>query len=392
MGKTNYDVIESLPHHSNTPLLHNSITSLSLHHFRNYDSLRIEINKPLIVLTGRNGAGKTNILEALSLLTPGRGLRRARLSEIDNLLHQKPWAIVAQAYGRKNEVQIGTGRMEEEGVDKRLIKIDGKPQPQAQLASHLAMLWLTPQMEQLFLEGASAGRKFLDRLVYSFDPEHAARVSAYEHVMRERNKLLEIGNADSTWLDSLEQKMAENAAAIAYARLDTIANLNHTIDASRLSFPKAQLSVEGFAENRLQHGEPAVSVEQEMQEMWATERMKDAAAGRTLQGAHRSELRVFHVEKQLPAERCSTGEQKALLLSIVLAQTRTTALKKGLVPVLLFDEILAHLDTIRRLELFEEICQIGAQTWMTGTDANLFSDLKGKMQLFQVENGKATAT
>jgi DNA replication and repair protein RecF len=364
-----------------------SISSLSLHHFRNYEAARIEPEAPIVVLSGRNGAGKTNILEAISLLTPGRGLRKAKLSELDFLSSQQSWAISAHINGIQGAAQIGTGHTEEEGIDKRLVKIDGKIAPQTHVGKHLSMLWLTPQMEQLFLEGASAGRRFLDRLVYTFDTEHATRINAYEQVMRERNKLLETGSSDDFWLDTLEQKMAENAAVIAASRLSAIDNLNHTMQQSTLSFPKAQLAAEGFIENRLQAGEPSLQAERALRQTLAAGRARDAAAGRTLEGAHRSELRVFHVEKQMPAEGCSTGEQKALLLSIVLSQARTTALKKGLVPVLLFDEVAAHLDGIRRLELFEEICQIGAQTWMTGTDENLFSDLKGKATFFQVENG-----
>lgn len=379
-------MLEALKLSSHNDVL--SITSLSLHHFRNYDVARIEPEKKLVVLTGRNGAGKTNILEALSLLTPGRGLRKAKLSELDCMTLQEPWVIAAHINGMQGPAQIGTGRAEEEGVDKRLVKIDGKVTPQTHLGKHLSMLWLTPQMEQLFLEGASAGRKFLDRLVYTFDPEHATRVNAYELVMRDRNKLLETGGADSYWLESLEQKMAEYAAAIAVARLTAIDNLNHTMQQSALSFPKAQLAVEGFMENRFHAGESSLAAETALRETLAAGRARDAAVGRALEGTHRSELRVFHVEKQMPAESCSTGEQKALLLSIVLSQARTTALKKGLVPVLLFDEIAAHLDSIRRLELFEEICEIGAQTWMTGADPNLFLDLKGKATFLHVENGK----
>jgi DNA replication and repair protein RecF len=364
------------------------VHSLSLHHFRNYQSLRIEPGHGSVVLSGRNGVGKTNILEALSLLTPGRGLRRAKLLELDNLKHRHPWAVAAHISGMQGEAQIGTGRVEEEGVDKRLVKIDGKPVPQTHLGKHLSMLWLTPQMEQLFLEGASSGRKFLDRLVYSFDADHASRVSEYEYAMRERNKLLEIGSGDAAWLDSLEQQMAEGAVAIAAARLLTIDGINRTIQTSKLSFPKAHLTAEGFMETRLNNGESAIVVQHALQAALAEGRARDAAAGRTLLGPHRSELKVFQVEKEMAAENCSTGEQKALLLSIVLAQARTTAAKKGLVPVLLFDEIAAHLDAIRRLELFEEICQIGAQTWMTGTDPNLFLDLKEKAMFLQVENGR----
>jgi DNA replication and repair protein RecF len=367
-----------------------SVTSLSLHHFRNYDSCRLEVAPGPVVLTGRNGAGKTNILEALSLLTPGRGLRRARLSELDNnQTSGQPWAVAASIMGMQGEAKIGTGRdpANPDQPDKRITKIDGKEVPQAELARHMAMIWLTPQMEQLFNEGTSAARKFLDRLTYSFDPEHASRVNEYEYAMRERNRLLLGGSCDPAWLDALEQTMAETGAAVAQARLVTCANINHAVAVSTLSFPKAHIAVHGWIEDRLQAGEAAVSVEEKFKEFMASRRALDGAAGRTLEGVHRSEMRVTHTAKSLPAEACSTGEQKAMLLSIVLAQGRAAMLWKGVIPVLLLDEVIAHLDPIRRLELFEEICQIGAQIWMTGTDPNPFSGLEGKAQFFQVDNG-----
>lgn len=377
------------PHHSNTPL---RVSSLSLHNFRNYETARIETDAQRVVLWGKNGAGKTNILEAISLLTPGRGLRRSKLSEMDNMAKTQPWAIAAHIAGMQGPAQLGTGRVEEEGADKRLVKIDEKTAPQAQLGTHLAILWLTPQMEKLFQDGVSASRKFLDRLVYSFDPEHASRVNEYDYAMRERNKLLQNKSGDRVWLDSLELSMSETATAIGQARLAAIDGMNKTMHASTLSFPKANLAVIGFTENNLQLGKPVGMVEKELKMALAKSRPQDAVAGRALLGAHRSQLRVKHVEKDMPAEACSTGEQKALLLSIVLSQARTTSAKKGIVPVLLLDEVAAHLDAIRRLELFEEICQIGAQTWMTGTDENLFADLKGKAHYFQVDNGNVSSS
>jgi DNA replication and repair protein RecF len=368
-----------------------SVTSLSLHHFRNYSEARLEVTPEPVVLTGKNGAGKTNILEALSLLTPGRGLRRARISEIDNYQSSgAPWTVAATVNGMQGEAKLGTGRdmANPDQPDKRITKVDGKEtRAQAELARHLAMIWLTPQMEQLFNEGTSAGRKFLDRLVYSFDAEHASRVNEYEYAMRERNRLLQTGGRDAIWLDALEQTMAETASAIGQARLHTASNINAAITASTLSFPKAQISVHGFVESRLLGGDPAVRVEDSLKETLAAGRVQDAAAGRALAGSHRSEMRVRHSEKGLSAESCSTGEQKALLLSIVLAQAKAAGAWKGTVPVILLDEVIAHLDTIRRLELFEEICQIGAQVWMTGTDEKLFADLKEKAQYFQVDNG-----
>lgn len=374
--------------------LHLSLLSLS--NFRNYTAGRIEVSPAPVVLTGSNGAGKTNILEAISLLTPGRGLRRAKLSELDNCREQGAvWAVAATAEGRQGEVRIGTGRDAEAGeeTDKRIIKIDGKvTRGQGELSRHLSMIWLTPQMEQLFQEGTSAGRKFLDRLVFSFDPEHAPRINEYEYAMRERNKLLQTGRADAYWLDTLENTMAANAAAIAQARLATCEHINYTIAASTLSFPKAWVEVRGVAEDLLKTGAASLAVENALKTTWAAGRQADAIAGRTLAGVHRSEWMVTHLSKAMPAQACSMGEQKALMLSVVLAQARAGAQWHGVVPLILLDEVAGHLDATRRLELFEEICQIGAQTWMTGTEVSLFAGLEGKAQFFQVEDGQIHST
>jgi len=294
-------------------------------------------------------------------------------------------------------VKIGTGRETDAPLsasplrgeeNKRIIKIDGKiVKSQAELARHLAVIWLTPQMEQLFHEGAGAGRKFLDRLVYSFDGGHASRVNEYEFAMRERNKLLATGQPDTAWLDALEQTMAETGTAIASARLVACEHINAAIQNSPLSFPKAHIDILGFFEDKLHAGESAIAVEEMARKALYTGRGQDAAAGRAHVGAHRSEMKVINIEKQILAEICSTGEQKALLLSIVLAQVRAGAKWHGVVPVLLLDEVAAHLDATRRLELFGEICQIGAQVWMTGTDAKLFEGMQEKAQFFRVEEG-----
>jgi len=374
-----------------------SIASLSLNHFRNYTHVRLETTGEPVVLTGRNGAGKTNILEAISLLTPGRGIRRAKISEIDNRNDAgQAWSVAANLTGMRGDIKVGTGRdpaNTNEINEKRIIRIDEKPaRNQAELARHFAIIWLTPQMEQLFQEGASAARKFLDRLVYSFDPEHAARINEYDFAMRERNKLLQYDRPDAVWMEALEQTMAETGAAIANARIHTVEHLNSAIQQSELSFPKAHIIITGMIEDLLKLGTPAVQIEEDFKSILKAGRRQDAAAGRTLSGVHRSEMRVNHVLKQMPAEVCSTGEQKALLLSMVLAQARAGAQWHGVVPVLLLDEVIAHLDATRRLELFEEICQIGAQTWMTGTDIAPFAELKGKAQYYQIDNGHVIAS
>jgi DNA replication and repair protein RecF len=293
------------------------------------------------------------------------------------------------------EIKIGTGRDPEggeDGADKRISKIDGKIiKGQAELSRHFSLVWLTPQMEQLFQESASTARKFFDRLVYSFNAEHASRVNEYEFAMRERNKLLQMDRYDPIWLDALEQTMAETGVAIAEARLSTCEHINQTIHDSQLSFPKAHIKILGILEQELLQGHSALSVEDGFKIILKENRPIDRGAGRTLKGPHRSEMEVIHIEKQMVANSCSTGEQKAMLLSIVLAQARSGARWHGLIPVLLLDEVIAHLDSVRRLELFEEICQIGAQTWMTGTDASLFAGLAGKAQYFQVDNGSLSA-
>jgi DNA replication and repair protein RecF len=365
-----------------------SVSTLSLHCFRNHTATRLETDARPVVLSGTNGAGKTSILEALSLLMPGRGLKRAPLSDISHADFQTPWAVAATVQGLQGEVMVGTA-LEPGQPERRLVKLDGRPgRSQAELARHVSLLWVTPQVEQLFHEGASAGRKFLDRLVYGFDAEHASRVNAYDYAMRERNRLLSEGCRDDAWLGAHEQTMAETASAIAAARLETAQNLNHAIAHSPLSFPKAQVGVSGTLEQWLVQGESAVAAEEKFRLQLAKTRTLDAAAGRALEGPHRSMLHVLHLGRARPAEACSTGEQKAVLLSMVLAQVRAQMLWKGVVPILLLDEVIAHLDTTRKLELFEEICQIGAQVWMTGTDVNFFAELGPRAQRFLVEEGK----
>ncbi len=362
-----------------------SVRTLALANFRNYTRARLELEPLPVILTGPNGAGKTSLLEAVSFLAPGRGLRRAKLAEVERI-GGGPWAVAATVETPAGEVAIGTGR-DDAGEDKRLVKIDGKPvRGHTELAQYVSMVWLTPQMDQLFTEGQSARRKFLDRLVYSFDPDHASRVNAYEYAMRERNRLLSMGRADPHWLSSLESKLAEQASAIALARLSTAAHLNEVMHASPLSFPKAELGLSGFAEDALSRGEPALHVEQALAEALEKARGADAQTGRTSIGTHRSELTVTHVGKNMEAALCSTGEQKALLLAMVLAEARAGQLWHGRVPVVLLDEVVAHLDAQKRSELFEEITALGAQVWMTGTDSSLFSGLENA-RFFRVSAG-----
>jgi len=359
-------------------LVRNCVDRITLSHFRNYHATQWQIAEGRsVALIGPNGAGKTNLLEAISLLTPGRGLRRATLSDMDNVQDHALWAVAAEVRGMQGETRIGTGRDPEAGEqgEKRVVRIDGKNvKGQGELARVFAALWITPQMDNLFLEGGTARRKFLDRLVYSFDAEHASRINAYDFVMRERNRLLAMGRSDPTWLSALEQKMAEQGVAIAVARAHAVEGLMHAMQYGSDAFPKAQVMLSGEVEKGLAEG-AALAAEESFRESLARSRPQDAQAGRTLTGIHRTQMEVMHVDKNMPAERCSTGEQKALLLSIILAQARAGASWHGRVPVLLLDEVSTHLDATRRAALYEALAGTGAQCWLTGTDRETFDGL-----------------
>lgn len=335
-----------------------------------------------MVLIGPNGAGKTNILEAISLLIPGRGLRRARLADLDaqHVSPAQPWAVAARLQGLQGEVTLGTGRVainqNDVESERRVVKFDGREaKSQHELSEHMALLWLTPQMDQMWAEGDSAKRRFLDRLTYAFDPAHATHVSRYEQAMRERNRLLQDMRADAHWLEALEQRMAETATAMTLSRLQTVESLRHVMQESTLSFPKAELALSGVLEESLLSGEAALSAEKTYAARLRQNRFQDTAAGRSLAGPHRSVLTIRYINKNMDAEFCSTGEQKALLLSLILAHARACARWKSITPVLLLDEVVAHLDQSRRQELFAELNDLAAQVWLTGTDAELFKGI-----------------
>lgn len=366
------------------------ISKLSLTQFRNYDSLTLQTEEKPIVLTGKNGAGKTNILEAISFLSPGRGLRSVKLQNVDRINEAGEnycWAVSATIQNNHNSTQIGTGRdplKNERG--KRIIRIDGTPiKNQAELAESLSVMWLTPQMDGLFIGAASDRRKFLDRLVYNFDPEHASRVYSYEYSMRERIKLLQ-NNGDNAWLNVLETKMAERAIAIAIARKEAVEVIQSFIHKTQSPFPKALIAIEGEVENMI-IDKPALMSEQEYARRLYNIRSQDAITGRTGFGIHKSDMQVIHAEKHMHAASCSTGEQKAMLLSIIMAEARAKAHYKQTLPILLLDEVVAHLDEHRREYLFEEFISLGTQVWMTGTDTTLFSPLKNKASFYTVHSG-----
>lgn len=368
----------------------NAITELELLQFRNYTHMHVVCGSACVVLTGHNGAGKTNILEAISLLAPGRGLRKAKLRDMAQASSPASgWVISARAQGNQGEVQLGTALDIDAAGDSRLVKCDGeKLKSHMGLAQHLSIIWQTPQMDGLFLGSGTERRTFLDRLVYNFDASHASRINQYDYAMRERNKLLATGSRDAQWLDVLESRMAEQAVAIAAARLELIGRLNQAILHSATSFPKAHLSMNGAAEIALQRGEAAIDVESGLGAEWRQLRSLDTAAGRTTKGIHRSEFCVLHLLKNTEAANCSTGEQKAMLLAILLAHARARQYWQGAAPILLLDEVVAHLDSTRRHELFNEIDAIGAQSWLTGTDAADFSGMAENACRIHVENAR----
>lgn len=370
-----------------------SITRLALHHFRNYTQLEFACPSQSVVLVGHNGAGKTNILEALSLLSPGRGLRKADYAELEQLQSPTPWAVAAELVDTTRQIthNIGTGRDPESKQDKRLVKLDGKRLGnQEKLAEILSISWLTPQMDYLLTEGKSDRRRFFDRLVYGFEPAHATHLNAYEKHMRNRNRMLGDGGGDKTWLSATEKNMAEIAVNIAYSRNLTLDRLNDSSMMTTTCFPRAQLAFEGAFEQALREQHSALEVEEMFRARWADERSRDGAAGRTLTGVHRSDLRVHHVEKNQDAALCSTGEQKALLLSMLMAHARARKQWHHASPILLLDEVVAHLDEVRRAALFDELESLGTQAWLTGTDVEMFSGMRGRASFWQVEQASVS--
>ncbi len=402
------------------------VTRLVLTNFRNYRSARLDLGPGLgsgpVVLTGPNGAGKTNLLEAMSFLSPGRGLRNARLSDIDwrdtasDELAEAPhlgWAVAATVETTRGPISIGTGRIGTQrpgehngehngardgaGGERRTVRIDGEPaRGQAALAERRGVLWLTPPMDRLFVEGPSGRRRLLDRLVLGLDSTHAARVARYEQAMRERSRLLRdggsgSGSADPGWLAALEEIMAAEGVAIAAARHDAVERLDRMCAEGENTFPRARLNLVGTLESWLETM-PALAVEERFRAALAHGRATDALSGGAGLGPHRSDLGVFHAEKNIAAHATSTGEQKALLIAIVFAQARLQRAVRGEPPLLLLDEVAAHLDAARRAALFEVLAGLDSQAWITGTDAAPFAPLRGAARFLAVCDGALAET
>lgn len=348
-----------------------------------------DIHAGLIVLTGPNGAGKTNILEAVSLLTPGRGIRAAANEDIQSKNAPDGWAIAASVETGGAVAQLGTGIGD---AGKRVVRINGvSGKPQMALADYLSCIWLTPQMDRIFLDSSGGRRRFLDKLVFAFDSGHAGRVTRYENAMASRSKLLREGKSDPVWLKSLEAQMAETGVAIAAARLDFIARLQRACDIAHEQeatfFPKAALSLSGTVEELLSKV-PAIEVEEMFFYQLSQSRSRDSETGGAATGPHKGDFLVRYRAKDMPADQCSTGEQKALLIGIILAHARLIRAERAAPPVLLLDEVAAHLDESRRGALFDLLADLGGQVWMTGTDQSLFSAAVNRAQFWSVSGGQ----
>jgi DNA replication and repair protein RecF len=371
------------------------IHRLTLTHFRNYRAASLETRGDMVVLVGPNGAGKTNCIEAISYLAPGRGLRRATLEDVADNQGDGSWAVSAEVEGALGLATLGTGidaPSDETPATSRRCRIDREPVGSATaFGDHLRMVWLTPSMDGLFLGAASERRRFFDRLVLAIDSQHSSRVSALDRSLRSRNRLLEVRNYDDHWCDAIERETAELAVAVAATRGQTVTRLAAMLRArgQASAFPSARIMLDGWMENAL-ITEPATSVEDRYREILRAGRARDAAAGRTLDGPHLTDLEVIYAPKNVPARDASTGEQKALLIGLVLAHANLVAEMTGITPLLLLDEVVAHLDPERRRTLFDELAKLGAQVWMTGADPLAFTDIGAIGEIFNVDAGQIT--
>jgi len=372
-----------------------AIHHLSLTNFRSYHAASFDVSGNLVLLVGPNGAGKTNLIEAISLLMPGRGLRRATFEEIafseGDGASDVSWALSAEIEGMLGLVTLGTG-IEPPTADvtpARKCRIDREPVTSAAaFADHLRVVWLTPAMDQLFSGPASERRRFLDRLVLAVDAEHPGRVNALERALRSRNRLLEEPRPDLHWLDAIEHETAELGVAVSALRAETVRRLQGALAARKDSvFPAAEIALDGWIE-RLLPDHPASEIEDRYRAVLRDNRSRDAAVGRTTDGPHLTDLAVTYAPKNIPASDASTGEQKALLIGLVLAHAGLIAEMTGSSPLLLLDEIVAHLDPARRSALYEALERLGAQVWMTGADPLAFAEIADRAEVFEISPGR----
>jgi len=365
-----------------------SVERILLTQFRSYANLVLEVDPGPIVLIGGNGVGKTNLLEALSLLAPGRGLRGVRVADMRRRgAEALAWGVAVELNTAEGSIQIGTGSSNK-AEGKREVRVQGvHSSSQDLLARALHVIWLTPQMDRIFIDSPGDRRRFFDRLVLGFDPSHSARLGAYQRTLGERARILRYRADDTGWLDALERTMSENAVAIAAARHEALWRLNTALDSPLGTlFPPAKLELVGVAEAWLQDM-PALEVEERLLKAFAVARVEDAEKGGSVVGPHRTDLSVRHVGKDISAEHCSTGEQKMLLVSIILAHAHAQSKLFGQTPLILLDEVMAHLDEMHRSALTEALCSLGSQVWMTGTSDELFSKFGSRARFLCVSDG-----
>jgi DNA replication and repair protein RecF len=368
-----------------------AVARLILQDFRSYETLDLPVEGRILALTGENGAGKTNVLEALSLFTPGRGLRRAELPDMARQGGAGGFAASITLAGDEARLGIGLSEPDHDGRRSRMARIDGASAGSAlAFSDYLRVVWLTPDADGLFRASAGERRRFLDRLVLAVDPGHATRSNALERALRSRNRILEETPGQAQWLDAVEREIAELGVAVAAARAETVARLAAIIGETRdeaSAFPQAELALVGDIDTLVAQV-PALDAEEAYRTRLRQNRPRDKAAGRTLVGPQASDLQVRHVQKNIAAGLGSTGEQKALLIGLVLAHARLVAAMSGLSPLVLLDEIAAHLDPRRRAVLFDDLLALGCQIWMTGADPGLFAELPGAAQRFVVTAGQ----
>ena len=368
------------------------LTRLRLTDFRSWPSLEACFDAPVVAIAGENGAGKTNLLEAISLLAPGRGLRGARVAELGRRTEgaARPWAVAGRFESPQGAFDLGTGADPEGASERRVFRLDGEPvRVQAELAECVAAVWLTPQMDRLFQEGASGRRRFLDRLAWALQPGHAREVAAHDNAIAQRNRLLAEGRGDARWLAALEDAVARHAVAVTATRRALALRLNAVMagGAAIGAFPPARLDLICPIAEALA-GQPALAVEEGLRAGLAADRHRDAAAGGAARGAHRADMTLVHLPKGQPAGMCSTGEQKALLVSVVLAHAALIAEARGFAPLLLLDEVAAHLDRARRQALFAALAALPAQSFLTGTEMEVFDPLRGVAAMFRAGGGR----
>lgn len=364
----------------------NGITALKLYNYRCYEQLALECPLQPIVLTGPNGAGKTNILEAISLFSPGKGLRKSKLSLLSNIQSPKdPWAVHGTYTFPSGNLALSTGIDLSNESERRFVKINGAPHPQTTLHEWIHILWQTPQSDGLFIEGMSPRRRFIDKLISQIHPSYPKHLYRYDYALRERSRLLKENNFDDYWLRALEETMSQEAVVITMHRIDFVRQLTEAGQNNVTKFPSFSIHSKGLIEEWLEE-HPALVVEEKIQKHLKDNRQNDSLTGGTKIGPHQSEIPVINLDYNYPAEVCSTGEQKALLVSLMLAQCRLQTTVCNRVPILLLDEVVAHLDNERRACLFEEIIALRLQAWLTGTDSQVFHPLEGLAHFLTINN------